>query len=315
MNQKKIIQIIIISVAAIWLACIVTVISVKVARRNQPEITTLPDLTTISQTAFSPATTAQSTTANPQLPTINGNNITSTAQVDDPQWLISQRESEKVSQAEANIPKTKTEVIGAYLTAVNDLKETKRFTLVKANKFDIQIDEMTPSSIKTIASKIISSNTNDAPVTYRFANGVDAANPEDAKSPNQVIAPLEKSASLDEKHVKSASAKKGSNGSYTLTIKMTKQKQTLNTEAPGYSTVMDPINVETLGMPSSAKISKLDIVYDNSTITATIDKDGKITSMKHYLEVVSSDGEGTYLLSDVTIKMHGSCTTTYQISY
>lgn len=315
MNQKKIFQIIAIAVVALWVSCIVTVISVKVAQKRQTETITLPDLTTsASPTAYSPATTH--TTSESAAPiTIDGNNVVTSAQVDDPQWLIDKKESEKVSEALAGIPKTKAEVIAAYVTAVNNLKDTKRFTLIKTNKLTVSIDEMNPSYIKNIANSIINNNSDDKPVTYRFVNGIDAANTKDSKSPNQVIAPLSEYASLDESAVKSATAKRvGSDGSYSLTIKLNKQKQTLEKSAKGYSTTMQTIDVDAF-MPSGGSISTMDITYDNGVIEAKIDKDGRITSIKHSLSVPQSVGTGKYLTANVELKMHGDYTCTYQISY
>ncbi|MCM1545005.1 MAG: hypothetical protein NC110_06865 [Ruminococcus sp.] len=315
MEQKKIIQIISILIAALWVFCIVTVISVKVAQKNQPEAVTLPDLTTSAPaTAFTPATTSEPVTEEQEVPTMHGNNVTTAAQVDDPQWLVEQKESEKVSQAEANIPKGKAQIVGAYLTAVNNLKEEKRFTLTKTDNLSVSIDEMNPGYIQSIANKIISSNTNTAPVTYRFVNGMDAANSSDAKSPNQVIAPISQTASVDDSLIKSATVKSDSNGSYTLTIKLGKQVQTLTEPAKGYSTLMQIIETDEF-LPSNATIDSMNITYDNGTIEATIDKDGRITSMKHSLEVTESNGSGTYLTRPVTLKMHGSHTADYQISY
>ncbi|MCM1363995.1 MAG: hypothetical protein NC122_02640 [Faecalibacterium sp.] len=316
MNQKKIFQIIAIAVAALWIACIVTVISVKVERKRHPDPVTLPDLTTSAPpTAFAPATTNAPTTEPSAQITIDGNNVVTSAQVGDPQWLIDQKESEKVSEALASIPKTKTEIVGAYITAVNNLKEEKRFTLVKTDKLNVAIDEMNPSNIKTIVTTIINNNTKDEPVTYRFANGIDAANTADSKSPNQVIAPYSESASLDESLVKSATAKKvGSNGSYKITIKLGKQNQTLDKAAKGYSTVMQTIAVDEF-MPSNASISKMNITYNNGTIEATIDNEGRLTSIKHFLEVTEATGSGKYLLANVELKMHGDYTGTYEISY
>lgn len=319
MDQKKIIQVISIFVAALWVFCIVTVISVKVATKNQLEAVTLPDLTAaIPPTSFMPATTAQQTNqaeqATTETPTMHGNNVITSAQVDDPQWLIDQKESEKVSQAQANIPKTKSEIVGAYITAVNNLKEEKRFTLVKTDTLNVEIDEMQPSYVQKIASSIIDRNTNTEPVTYRFVNGIDAANPTDALSPNQVIAPMSKTASIDDSLVKSATAKAGSDGSYTLKLTLGKQKQTLESEAKGYSTLMQTIDIDAF-MPSNASIESLNITYDNGTIEANIDKDGRITHMKHSLKVTDGNGNGKYLAKPVTIKMHGDHVGNYDISY
>ena len=78
---------------------------------------------------------------------------------------------------------------------------------------------------------------------------------------------------------------------------------------------MEVINVDSLGLPSSAKISELNITYNNSTIEAEIDKDGRITSMTHTLIVSKADGQGKMLMVPITVELHGSCVSSYSISY
>ena len=78
---------------------------------------------------------------------------------------------------------------------------------------------------------------------------------------------------------------------------------------------MEVINVDSLGLTSSMKITSLDIYYNNSVIEASIDKEGRITSMKHELIVSHAEGEGKYLLMPVSVQLHGDCVSSYSISY
>ena len=78
---------------------------------------------------------------------------------------------------------------------------------------------------------------------------------------------------------------------------------------------MEVISIEALGLPPAAKLSELSIVYDNSYIEAAINKDGKITSMKHYMQVTEASGSGKYLLIPVKMQAHGDFTSEYKITY
>lgn len=78
---------------------------------------------------------------------------------------------------------------------------------------------------------------------------------------------------------------------------------------------MEVISLEALGLPSSAKLDEVSIEYNNSYIEAAINKDGKLTSMKHYMQVPSASGSGKYLIIPVSMKAHGDFTSEYKISY
>ncbi|MGN1443738.1 MAG: hypothetical protein ACI4XE_07805 [Acutalibacteraceae bacterium] len=329
MNYKKLIQIAVIIVAAVWIFSMSLAIGIVRVRKSDAEATTLPPLTTMAQT-FSPATQAPETSttqAQTQQPlSIDGNyQGTTVPTVGDPDWLIAEKESIKASEeasekaeAEKNVPKEKADIITAYVNAVNALKKTKDFTLVKTNALNMTIDELTGGdTIKKIADDLVKKNSPNGTKTYTFKDGMAQETEEEqaGKSPDQVIAPLGKNTAITESFVKSASAKADGNGGYTLKLTFGSETQTLTEEAAGYAGCMEVISLEALGLPSSAKLDEVSIEYDNSYIEAAIDKDGKLTSMKHYMQVPSASGSGKYLLIPVKMQAHGDFTSEYKISY
>ncbi|MGN1195504.1 MAG: hypothetical protein ACI4SB_08470, partial [Acutalibacteraceae bacterium] len=328
MNYKKLTQIAIIIVAAVWIFSISLIIGItQVRKQDKTTTTTLPPLTTVNAT-ISPATTmpvATTQAQTQQLYSMDGNNGTTAPTVDDPDWLIAEKESIKASQEasekaemEKNVPKTKSEIVSAYIDAVNKLKKTKDFTLVKTNSLNMTIDELTGGdSIKSMADKLIKQNSPNGSVTYTFKDGIAQETGEEqaGKSPDQVIAPIGRTAAVTEDFVKDAFAQSDSNGGYTLRLSFNSETQTLDSEASGYANCMEVIDVEALGLPSGTNLESLSIVYDNSYIEASINKDGKITSMKHYMEVTSASGNGKYLIIPVQMKSHGDFTSEYQITY
>lgn len=328
MTNKKLLQAAGIAVAAIWVFCISLFVALKRVDRT-PETTaafgTTPAATVSSQP--SQATATQGGSSEPKY-TIGGNRLSTNVSVGDPDWYIAESQSKKASEAasiaaqvrdssiakaEKKVPSSKKDVIDAYVKAVNKLKNTKNFSLSKEDTLNIQIDDITGGQVvENLASSLISNNTQTAPETYSFSNGIDAAS---GKSPNAVIAPLNASASLKKSAVTSAKATSTGGGAYTLKIVLGEEVQTLNLPAEGYATTMEVINVDSLGLPANAKISTLDITYDNSVIEASIDKEGRITSMKHELNVTHASGQGKYLLLPVTVNLHGDYTSSYSISY
>lgn len=212
------------------------------------------------------------------------------------------------------MPSNKDEVVEAYVAAVNKLKGTDSFTLVKENEPTITVDEVTGGSlIKNAVDSSIKSNTEKivSPATYVFTGGQSP----DGETPNSIIAPENKNAVLSSDNVLDAKATRIDNEKYKITISLGQQKQTLNKGAAGYSDIMDVIKVEDFNMPNSLEISTLDITYSNSTIEAEIDKDGKILSMKHNLNVKEAVGTGKLAMISATLKMHGTYYTNYKITY
>lgn len=329
MTYKKLAQIAVIIVAAVWIFSIIFAVGITKINRNNASQTEPPSLTTSNQ-IFAPATTAvpPSTTQPPTLPpvSIDGNNQATTAPtVGDPDWLIAEKESIKASEEasekaerEKNVPKTKSDIISAYVNAVNKLKNTKSFKVVKTNTLNMQVDELTGGkSIKDMAEKLIAQNSPKGSVTYTFKDGIaqETDGEQAGKSPDQVIAPMGRPCAITESFVKSASAAPDGNGGYTLKLTFNSETQTLDGEASGHADSMEVIDLEALGLPSGTKLEALSIVYDNSYIEASVSKDGKITSMKHYMQVTSASGNGKYLVIPVQMKSHGDFTSEYQITY
>lgn len=333
-SQKQLVQMAIIIIVALWVFCLTTVVAVRVAKANtQPQVTTNPP------TNFAPATTTQGQTQAPSTQfsqpavTIDANNVTTVASVDKPQWQIDEEESIKASQEaskkaeeaknttttkKANIPSSKKEIIDAYLTAVNKLKRTDKFTLVKTNELKIELDDIQMGSgsslntAKNLVDSYIKNNAGVETTTYNFVNSMDSTT---GKSPSQIVAPFEDTATVSADLIEKATATEGKNGSYTVTLTLGKQTQTMDTPAPGYSTLMHIITLDQIGLSSTITVSEMTIVYDSGKIEATIDKDGRITSMTHYMNVPEGVGKGKMTFIPGSLYMHGDFTETYQITY
>lgn len=323
MNNKKIIQLLITVIAAVWVFCIVFMISYKAESAKQSKnTTTAPILTNPTTTSEAPTSTTQYSV--PSI-TIDGNNVTVSADVDKPQWLIDEEESKKAaeeskkaSEAAKNttttksyVPSGKEEIISEYIKAVNKLKNTETFTVTKTNTMHSSIDDITGgSTIKQVAEKVIAQNNPNGTTTYNFKNGMDNTT---GYSPNQIIAPKDTAAALDAQYVKSATATEGKNGTYNVKIELQNSTQTLDTTA-SIASVMDIIDFDSLGLTSTMTITSLSVNYFNAYIEAVIDKNGNILSMTHYTDCEGS-GEGKVTFVPASMSMHGDYSATYTISY
>lgn len=310
MTNKKLLQIVAVVVLAAALFCTILIIGTQKIRKEQS--TTLPALSTTAPT------TAPTTTV--PFVTIDGNHI----EGDDTTAATTQNGALTQSGATGQdtvtpgttaagfaVPQGKNAIIQTYVNAVNKLKSTPDFKLERTDTLNVQIDEMNPSSMRSLANKIIAGNTKNAPDTYSFVGGSDAAS---GKSATYVIAPAGKNATLAPTAVTSATATATADGGCTISLVLGADTQTLTTPPAKLSGVMDVLSVDAMGLPSSAKLDDMTVHYDNSTITATLDSQGRITSMQHKLIVTDATANGSYVMS-VTVKMHGDASAQYKVTY
>ncbi len=329
MNQKKIIQFAVIVIVGVWVLCISTVMSVTMGRKMIQANTTAP--TIVTTTTTEPSTTAPTTTEPPsttRLP-VGGNIVVSNVTVEDPQWYVEEQESIKISQVieevnknntttkdekttkpESNVPKGKTEIIKTYTNGVNKLKGTTDFSLYKDDKLNLTVDKMPAAAIaKTMADTLIAQNQKK-PITYNFVGGVDS---ETGKTPNQAIAPLGVSASVEESAVTSAVATPVQDGGYKITLLLAPEVQTYFSPAKNHATMVEVVDIKPL-IPVGLTVNTLDFSYTDTKIEATFDKEGRITSMVHYLKVEEAVANVNFII-DVEVIVHGDFVSNYTFSY
>ncbi len=328
MNQKKLIQIAAILLIGVWTLCLSTVVSVTFGRKLIEQNTTaatVPTTQYIETTTQAPTTTeAPSTTKLP----VGGNIVTSAVVVEDPDWLREEEESKKVSAVIEEVnkqnttttketttapkaPSGKSEIIRTYVDGVNKLKNSSDFSAYKDDKLNITIDSMTGGSVvQGLADTIIAQNQK-APVTYNFVGGTDAST---GLTPNQAIAPLGISASVDEAAVASATSAPTNDGGFTISIELVSEDQTMTSPAINHSTMVEVVDVGPL-IPAGATVNFVNMTYTNTKIDAVFDKEGRITSMKHYLNVDRAEASARYTLIPIELTLHGEFTSDYTFSY
>ncbi|MBQ5969080.1 MAG: hypothetical protein IKN72_07395 [Clostridia bacterium] len=280
---------------------------------TQPSATAAP---TASAVPTDPAAPTDPAVTNPDVPnqvpdTVPTDYLPTVTTQSDPAVTLPTASTAPTTTAPA-VPSSKADIVAAYINAVNQLKATPNFTLTKNDQLNVAIDEMDPDSVRGFAdSMIASSKQNSQPKTYHFSGGSD---PTSGFSATHVIAPTDRNAALSPGAVTSATATPTGDGGYRIHLTLGTEKQTMTSPAPNYSTVMEVINPDTLGLPSNAKIDDFNITYSGGTIDATIDSQGRITAMTHHLVVPEATGSGSLMVA-VTLKMHGDHTATYQITY
>ncbi len=299
--QKNHIQIIAILVAGILIGSIVFILSASYNKNKYAApLTTVPTTTqmftlttTEPQTSKAPKETTNSTSATEKKESEASNETT-------------------VKSVKLVVPSTKNAIITAYLDAVNKLKNTDNFSLALQDNLKIEIDDFSGgSSAKKLVQKLVDQNAKKEPQNLKFVNGVDSK----GSTPNQIIAPRNMPAAISSGNVVSASAKKESDKTYKVTINLGKQTQTLDSAAPGYATVTNTVDPATLDLPRIVSISEMNVTYNNSSIEAVIDAEGNLISMTHNVEVPSAEILGSVSFASVSLKIHGTLSSTYAITY
>lgn len=324
MNQKKIIQLAVITVIGVWIFCMSTFISVTMGRRMLAAQTTAP----VATVPTVPSTTAPTTTEAPsttRLP-VGGNIVMADVSVEDPEWYVEEQESIKVSQIieevnknnttqkttkpKSNVPSGKSSIIKTYVNGINKLKSTTDFSLYKDDKLNLTIDKMPAETIAKSMAESLMKQVQKKPVSYNFVGGIDSGT---GLTPNQAIAPLNVAAAVEESAVTSAVATATDDGGYKITLIMAPELQTYTTPAKNHSTMVEVVDIAPY-IPKGLTVKTLDMSYTDTKIEAVFDKEGKITSMVHYLKVEKAVANVNFII-DVEVIVHGDFTSNYTFSY
>lgn len=312
MEYKKIMQIAVIAVVAVWVFCISLAVSMKVVKKNNnPTTTQAPQIGTTTGNEQIAVTSSQ------QLSSIGGNNISEQFQDTTAQQVAAstansqQTSTTQGSAPTSTVPKSKSEIIASYVNAVNALKGTSNFSLYKDDKLNITIDSISGGSVVEKFAQSMLASSQKQPITYNFQNGVDSST---GATPMSAIAPLNKSASIDESFVTNATATPNADGGYTIDLSFASESQTYPNETVHHKNVVEVVDVEGL-IPSGATINNMNMTYSGTNIKATIDSSGKITYMRHYLNVENCTGSGSMSVFTMDITLHGDFVSEYTITY
>lgn len=218
---------------------------------------------------------------------------------------------------------SKAEVIAAAKKAIDAVKTQQNMTAVQTENIQITVNDCSVSRLTSLVNSIVQRFTGEKSATYKFVNGQATGVRPDGKevedegvvSPTQVIPPKNRTFDITEAGVTEATAKK--NGSDTVyTIKIKEESTTLqnpvpqfNSAAIGYldlSKISDKIN--------GAEITEANMHYPGSSVTATVNGDGKLVKLELYLPM---DGYGAASLKVVkgNASFSGSQTETWTFTY
>ncbi len=320
MDYKKLGQIAALAVVAVWIFCLSFAVSMKIAKKDDVPAALPNDIqTTSAQNSQNPYTTSQQSnnvtlnaganSVSDALPGIipSGQTVTMPTQ---PQGN-EQPTANQGSSDTLKVPQSKAEIIKAYVEGVNALKQLDTFSLYKDDKLNITIDSITGGSMVQSFAENMLSNSQKQPVNYAFQNGYDAST---GATPASTIAPLGKLASIDESFVTNATASPNGDGGFTVNLAFADEAQSYPNETVHHKNVVEVVDVAGL-IPNGATVNYMDMSYSGTTIQAVFNKEGKITYMKHYLNVAQCQGSGSMSVFTMNITLHGDFVSEYTITY
>lgn len=192
---------------------------------------------------------------------------------------------------------SKRQVLQRATEAVNKLKNTKDMTARNQETISIQIVDCSAKAAISIINSFISKKAGDKNVTYVFKDGKAVGHDDSGKeikdegevTPNQIIPPTNAAFTLPEAGILSASAEK--NGAFvTYTLKLKDERSSIEQPVPTYnSQAVGYLKMTDIQMPG-ATITGADMHYPGSTVTVTVDAEGRVRQLQVHLPM---EGTGT----------------------
>lgn len=213
------------------------------------------------------------------------------------------------------VPSTKAEIVAAYNKAVNDAKHyTGKVTLKKHDIIDVQLKDL-PSIAEKVITPVVTKLTQTSPEEYVFDGGKDVNDPNRLVS--HKIVPNGRDVAVQEAGIANATATANADGGYTMVLTFIPETSTFDgtstTSSPEHhKSAMDPLELGSLDL-GPITISNADLSYPGATMTATVDGQGRLISLKQQLPL---EGTGTgKAVIELTLKLAGSMDGTYEFIY
>ncbi len=311
MDRKKLIQILIIFIIALWAFCGSLLISTSIAKKADKDPTTMQSYIHSTTAPVVPSSTKPQSTEplEPQPSITIGNNIVTSnvGEIGDPDWKVSYDASVSASKEHAeinkNVPVGKDNIVKAYVDGVNKLKNTEDFTMVASGELDIDFSRITGGELAEKAADSAIAENAPANRTYYFKKGYDA---ETGQTPATIVPPSRNFAKLKSESVKQATAVPTGDGGYKIVITLKDETQSLTQNAEAHATAIEAIDLKSY-MPAGVTLDELSMTYTGATVEVIFDKDKRITSMSYKLPIENGYGKGIYkLLATINVELEFS---------
>ncbi|MGN0468895.1 MAG: hypothetical protein ACI4GY_09250 [Acutalibacteraceae bacterium] len=276
--------------------------------------------TTASQTT----TEIQSTTAMPQTEaTTDAVEITTIADIPaaqgDVQTTLNGVSEEQTTEKKNADPSSlsKEEILKNVTDAFEALRTEQNMTANKTEKVTIQLTELSVPGAKNIVNNIIQNLAGEETESYTFTGGVGTGTDDDGKEVSGVkvsdVIPPEEGFKLTADGIATATAEKQGD-STVYTIKLVEENTTFTEPRPTHNAAaFGYLDLTTLDI-SGATITDANMHYPGTTITLTVNTDGKITNL-HFNMPMDGNGAAKITVFNGTASFEGSDDEIWEITY
>ena len=300
--MKKELKAIICVVLSVWIFVMGFELGIYHEKRNVPAAApTETESSVVSETQGSTQTDIILTTL-PTSQTEITTELPTAPPVSDPTKPAATENKQPESEAKDDVSKlNKAQIINRVSTAINNLKKEQNFKARQVENTTITVTDCSVKSAVGMINNIISGLAGEETANYNFVNGQatgvdDSGKPVEDQgvvSPKDVIPPTGKNFTIPEAGVVSATAvKEGNNIVYTL--KLAEESTTIDKPVPNFnSQAIGFLDLTSLDLPG-VTISEASMHYPGSTVTVTVDGNGRVISIHDYLPM---DGSGAAKLA------------------
>ena len=192
------------------------------------------------------------------------------------------------AKAPISIPSTPREIVSLYNKAVNTLKKEKKVKIKEENSMNLKCTDCSVAAMTSSVNTILKSFSGSASETVAFRNGKGTTSHGEKTTVNDFVSPSGRQAALRAESTVSSSAVLTSSDEIQLTIVLKKETAEYNEDViyiplSGNFNVTDTLNFSAIELPLSSKITKAKVVYTGTKLQATINKSGKLKSLKIYM--------------------------------
>lgn len=211
---------------------------------------------------------------------------------------------------------TTQEILKNVSSAFETLRSEKNMKADKTETVTIQLTELSVPGAKSIINSIIQRLAGEETASYTFTNGVGSGT-DDGKEVSGLsvaeVVPPRDGFKLPEAGVSSASAKKEGD-STTYTIKLVEENTTYTSPVPQYNSVAySYLDLTTVDI-SGATITDANMHYPGTTITLTVNGDGKITNL-HFNMPMDGNGAAKITFMNGSASFEGSDDEVWTFTY
>lgn len=311
--MRKEIKVIIAVVLAVWFFVMGFELGSYKEKKAQSEINTVNPVTTTTEPTVLPTTpeptlpTEPSTVPEPLLPTdpsVPAGEDNTTTKTEEP--------TKPTEKDPLNL--SKAEIIAEVNKYVNQVKKEQNMTAAGTSLVEVNVTECSFQGAVSTLNSVIKSLTDKfgGEESYTFVNGKATDAEGNSVTPWDVIPPTHKDFSALDAGVASAKVEKVS-GNTVYTIVMAAEDTTMTSPVPAYnSTVIGYLDLVSLDLPIT--LTQADMHYPGSTISVTVNSDGKVTELVNKLPMEGT-GAAKFIGREVFASFAGALDEKWTFTY